>query len=424
VKVLRQRLSAGILLVAEGCGVIEGPATAPAPEVGKVDAGTAMLDAGANGWVRRSASTDRIDVGDLAMMLDVDGHPHVAYSTMDRDLFLRDVWWSGDRFETEEIDHYGRGRRKAWVAGSPVPRIVYDSLTPNIASFSAVREQAAQWTVEIVDYDDQSAAVTGRWLDDRVVLARLSASSTSEVGAGNVPLTRFGVVYDGHSIPAEWTQLSPDAVPGLLAFATDSLGAAHIVYSAPVDDYKKYPPSSDLLPPQTLRYVRFSAGEWTDFQTLSERPGYYDGLAIAVGVQDKVQVVYSELSTIPEPEGYPDPPKFEVKYLTRTGSSPWTRESVPGLKPVRVARGGMALDASGNVNLAYCLIGDKPPLCSGVGYAHQTSNGWESETIEADCERVGEEAALAIGTDTIHIAYRGCDGSVTVASKRITPDPQ
>jgi hypothetical protein len=384
-----------------------------------------LVDAGANGWVRRSASTDRLDLGDVAMMLDAQGHPHVAYSTMiDGDLLLRHVWWDGGLFETEQIDEYGRGRRKAWIEGSPALRLVYDHLTPSVVSFSAVRDQTAQWAVDISTYDDESLSVTGLWRDDRVVIARLSASSSSEVGDGNIALMRYGVVYDGHAIPPEFTQLSPDSVPGLLAIATDSSGAAHLAYAAPVDNYREYRPGGDLQTPQTLRYVRFFAGAWSDFQTVSERPGYYEGLSIAADAQDTIHIVYSEVTTIPEPESYADAPTFEVKHLIRTGSSPWTRETVPGLKPVRLARGGMALDPSGKVHLAYCLLGDMSPRCNGVGYAHQTSNRWESETIEADCERVGDEATLGLGTDAIHIAYRGCDGGVTVATKGISPDAQ
>lgn len=393
-----------------GCGSISNPSASSGLDA-KDDAGGGV--AGDGSW-EIITSQAPVSTGNLSVMVDAEGVPHVAYSSSVQELWH--AWLTNGSLEAELIDTFSRGMRKAWVPGSPEPRLVYDSLTFNVVGFQSVRNAPGAWTVEPLVYDELSGGASAVWIDGSLRTARLVAG-TEEV-AGKV-LARHGVVYDGHRLPAEHTRLAGERVSPQLALAMDRNGAAHIVYSAPADDYELYTPGDESLP-HTVRYVAVSNGQWSEPVVLSDaNAGQYSGLSIAVDGTDTIHVGFSELSSY-DLNGDVTP-SSQLHHLSRGVRAEWTDEVIPTGAPARSGRGSMALDQAGEPHFAYCFAEAGQDRCSAIGYVHRRVDKWYAEAIQVGCDRLGEEAAIAIGTQgQAFVAYRGCDGQLVLAERQQT----
>jgi hypothetical protein len=358
-------------------------------------------------WTRLAVQQERLVTGNIALMIDDAGVAHVAYTTIQNgDRSLRHAWIQGKDVRTEQVDLYGRGWLKGWVAGSSQLRLVYDSRNYAISTFHAVRDGDGQWAVEVMRPDEPSAAATAVWHEDRLLLARLSALQNESGWLHRLELD--GELMAGGA-------LAPAPILPMLEIAVDGAGKVHVVYSAPLDSYQG-PPSPELGAPLSLKYASFQNGAWGELATLTPYPGHYVGLSLALDSKEGVHVLFSELGSYPEPDGSFNA-AFEIHHLSKGVGKEWDRELVPA-GSANVADGSLAVDADGNVHLVYCTVGDDPPRCDGVAYAVKRGGTWSQEPIESGCPSLGHEAALALGRDgSVHVAYRGCDGMLTSATR-------
>lgn len=398
------------LSVAVGCGAIhESPASSRSAR--RDDAGVPV--GGAQPWSFRSLP-ERLTTGNLSVMLDAAGVPHVAYSTSSNSIAeLRHAWLVDGKLASERVDTNGRGRRKTWVPGSLEPRLVYDHLSFSVVGFHAVRSSAEEWAVNVLEFKQPSAGISAVWQGGELKLCRMSASTEDSEG-GRV--WRHGLVCDSLQLSALSTRVATETVPPQLAMATDSLGALHLLYTAPADDYRAYLPSDDGLLPHTIRHVMLANDEWSELTTLSEAPGSYDGLSIAIDAADTLHVAFAELVSYNE-EG-DGAPSLKLHHWSRSVGSKWVGEVIPTPARARLSRGSLSLDDSGVLHLVYCLIADSPPLCNAVGYARNVRGTWQSETIQDGCESFGDDAALAATSEQAFVAYRGCNGELVLAGRR------
>jgi hypothetical protein len=409
---MQLRWTAVTLTLVIGCGAVHEPGS-PALDSNGHDAG-APIDAGAPAEWAIITAAGRLDTGNLSVMLDTSGTPHVAYSvSLNAESYLWHAWVSDGEVQAEQVDAYGRGRSKAWVPGSPEPRLVYDSSNFSMGAFHAARTSTAEWTVEILQFGEESGGASAVWKDGRNYLARVTASLDSPDGDR---LVRHGVMYEDVPMPAASTRVAGERVRPQLAMAMDSSGGVHIVYTAPADDYTLYFPSDSGPVPHTVRYVTVINDQWSAPLLLREFPGNFEGLSIAIDASDTVHVAFSELvSYNAVGDGAPS---LEVHHLSQIRGADWLDEVVPTAGGARLSRGSMALDDDGVLHLAYCATGDAPPRCAGVGYARQHSDAWRFETIQQGCDRLGEEASLAVGAKgNVFVAYRGCDGELSLAGR-------
>lgn len=422
-KAVQSRL-ARIIMSVGLCGCSRDHLASAVPS-GAADAGAA-LDAGpptnAAGRWTTVAVPATLTTGDLSIMVDAEGFPHVAYNVSENALSsLRHAWLTREGFGSEQVDAYGRGRHKSWVLGSVEPRLVYDHFVHDGAAYHAVREGRERWGIEVFDLESGSAGATAVWRDERLVMARLTAVRSISPPDEARTLLRHGAVYDGRSLPEPYTRVAAEAVAPYLAMAIDSVGVAYLFYAGPADDYQVFLPLDDGLVPQTLRLVAVTEGQWSEPETLSLGPGIYGGLSLAVSASGTIDVTYSELSSFASVNGdLTTTTAFQVTHLSRAVGEQWSREIVP-ITPARVAAGSMAVDPNGDLHIAYCAAGASAP-CSGVGYARKRDGAWQVETIEEGCARIGDDAALALGADgAVFVAYRGCNRELMVASRSSRP---
>lgn len=358
-------------------------------------------------------------------MVDGSGVPHVAYNSSFEELWHASL--TAGRWEAELVDVFARGWRKAWVQGSPEPQLVYDALTFSVAGFHSVRSAPRAWTVEALVFGEKSAGASAVWREDRLQVARLV--TTSEEISGN-PRVRHGLVFDGQHLPTAYTRLATEAVVPQLAVAMDGNGTAHIVYTAPADDAApthlaeedlELSPSGDASLPYTVRYVSVRNAEWSAPVVLSG-PGasVYEGLAIAVDAADTVHVGFSgPASSGTQADGTR---AWALQHFSRGVAAEWTGEVIPVGARARSSRGSLALDQAGEPHFAYCFVEEGQPRCSAIGYAYRRAGRWQVEAIEGGCDRVGEDAALALGTQgQVFVAYRGCEGELMLAERPL-PD--
>lgn len=398
-----------------------GP-TGPEPlgNVTQTDGGS-RHDAGAGSWQTALVDPEVDWSAQLSLLVDPAGTPHIAYTAAEpgEPMTLRHAWSGSDAvFQRELVDQYGRGRNKAWVHGSNALRLVYDNISYSTVDFDAVRDSSGSWTVDINEVIDGSAGASALWRDGRLVLAYLTAVRGVEYpGYDPFMVFRQGVVVDDVPLPTEWTKLTTEAVTPHLSLAADSAGTVHVLYTAPVDDFTRYPPSGGELVAYTVRYAKVQDGAWSEPELLSPAAGYYEGLSIAVDAEDHVHATFATLGSLDGGESGLLTPAFAITYLRRaSGASAWERDAVPERGPVSLARGAFAVSQAGEAHWVYCRLRERQPgLCQGLSHARWTNGTWSNEEIQSGCELLGP-SALALGPEgSIHVAIVGCQRDLEYA---------
>jgi hypothetical protein len=370
-------------------------------------------------WSRSVIASDVL-VGDVAIKVDSFGVPHVAYSAAEG--FENNIKHA--LLETpaihESVDGYGRGTSKAWVSGTEDLQLIYDGPSYKVVTFHAARMPAGAWDVRTFTHEaEESAAATAAWYDGRLRVARLTYRLEAElVDNESASLLRYGITYDGQPLPESETRVAAVQVPALMAFAIDSVGMAHIAYSAPADDLEDYPYELHAGQPHTIRYITNLAGRWGRLETLTPVVGFYGGLALEVDGRGRVHVTFGEVGSYSAAGGALGA-AFEIVHLIRDSeSSEWVRESVPTGKSM-LSRGSMAIDATGEVHIAYCSTPDLA-VCDSVFHAETRGGAWQTELIQSGCRGLGTQAATTVGPDdVVHVAYTGCAGELMYASRRL-----
>jgi hypothetical protein len=372
--------------------------------------------------------------GDLAIMVDTAGVPHIAYGvSVGGGSTFAHAWREAGEFVSEPISQVDRGFNRAWVANAPEPRVVYDFHLYSALAAHAVRGVDGAWTEEILQLPGQSGALSGTWYEGRLLLAGLNQIRGVEYpGYESSSVLRYGLVVDGQMAPLESTRLALDMVPPQLAIGVDGAGTAHIVYSEPGDELAPGPlvdsstpadvPKTSEWPPARIRYVTFRDGMWGEPETLAEPSSLYSGLSLAIDGSDNVHVTFANVSLWGVSASGQEP-TFGIYHLERApGGTAWQRELVPGTEPDRVARGSLVVGAAADVHLVYCRAGARSTIdghvrCNSVNHAQKRAGTWSTETIETGCE-LGRDAALAVGGDgRLHAAYRGCEGELRYATR-------
>lgn len=379
-----------------GGGDTNGSSALPEPSAWSVR--TAALDTG--------GSLDQV-----SLMLDRDGVPHIAYSQQGD---LWHAWLQDGELANEQVDEFGRGWHKAWVAGSPELRLVYSSFAFEKVVFQAVRAPDGSWFPESDLLSDYGAAVNAVWSDGRAKLARLSSTGYSS----DSPVLQ-GVVFDGVSPDATIRPTREEALGGL-ALALDRRGTAHIVYASPSDDpglgvFDGSVPKTSEYPAHTVRYVSVRDGRWSEPETLSLGAGRYSGLGVAIDAEDRLHVIFSGPS---EPAALLEEAVrgVSITHLQQDPGAPWHREVVPSTGTPRLAPGSLALDAEGEVHLVYQAVRDERP---DLVHVQKVGDSWSAETIqEGPCLSYGTGANLALGADgSVHTAFQGCDRQLIYATR-------
>lgn len=387
----------------------------PRAAASESDAAAQASDAGAEQAWSIIAIAAPLTTGDIALVLDADGQPHVAYSfSAGNGTQLNHAWVVDGNVQEELVDSYGRGRRKTWVTGSNELQLVYDHLSFSVSAFRAVQRSPGDWQIEVSNFNERSAASTALWNGDRFVFARQTAVFES----GDVaPIVRHGLSVDGQPLPVAHTRVAVEQVEPALAMAVDGDGVIDVAYSAPSSD-SRYGPTDSFLVPQVVLSVRYERGEWSLPEELTRAPGIYEGLSAGFDSNATLHVTYSETASVPAPD-YDPVPGFKVHHLTRIGDA-WTREEVVAAGKARLSRGSMALGLHDDVHLAFCLVEAESSACGGVGYAKRAADGWAVEVVDSDCGGLGSDASLALSVDGgVYIAYQGCGAQWRLAHKRV-----
>jgi hypothetical protein len=146
--------------------------------------------------------------------------------------------------------------------------------------------------------------------------------------------------------------------------------------------------------------------------------GFYGGLSLGVDDRDRVHVTFCEVGSY-SADGGALRSAFEIAHLVRgPESTEWQRESV-GTGNSMVSRGGMTIDAAGEVHIAYCRLASDLTTCDTVVHAESAAGKWKTESIQSGCGGLGTQAAIAVGMDGgVHVAYSGCSGELMYASRR------
>ena len=411
-----------------------GPSLPEGDTAGEANAadGTAEIST-ANGWVVSSVPA-KLYSGDIAIMVDALGQPHVAYGASgtapnDRGP-LHHAWMAGKRWQQEPIEPdepYDRGSRKAWVRGSVEPRLVYTDVLYSSRAYQALYREAGGWEVETLLYAEDSGAMTAVWHDDRLLLARMTSVREDVPQLGSMA-PRLGLSIDGRALPIEFTELAPEDGLPMLALAVDSSGAELVAYATQTD---WIPPIPELTEPRTdraalsefpltvVRFVSHRDGEWSVPVDLSPTPSAHGGLSLDVDPQGTAHVVFTVRQLGGDTVAADDLKEIQViHHMSRRPGESWSRDLIGGIGSASMGRGSMAIDARGGVHVVYCRIADASRGCDAVGHAVLIDGEWTTEDIESGCDDLGGDAAVAVGADgTVFVAYRGCDRELRIARK-------
>lgn len=352
---------------------------------------------GPGGWQDEELAPP--DSGMGAIALDANGHPHVAFAAEEGDaLYLR---WDGAAWVKEIIADAQRGLPSLVLDGAGRPYIVYAGTSLQYAA-----RTDSGWQIELVDRSAWAGPSNSLALDaaGRPVLAYQRAEAYHPQNLEQITVaSRISGEWQSQAV---YTAAVQDGI-GLVDHAVDPAGNLHIGfvvhhsytdtvhYAAwdgsawSVETVETIPSTEHLAleldaaghPHMTyglseLRYTYKKNGLWV-FQSvaMSAQGNDIGALALALGRGGEAVISFYETG---------------VLRLARRHGEAWEVSKVADIMGV-LEHTGLALDAAGNPQLAYCGALER------LQYARWTGAAWDIQPVGSAQELEGcEGVALAL----------------------------